>query len=243
LTKKLEGKIALVTGASRGIGRAVAKRLAAEGAHVIALARTTGGLEELDDEIQAAGGTTTLVPTDLTQPATLDGLAMPLYERWGRLDILVGNAGILGRLMPLPQFPPDVWEQCFAVNVHANWRLLRALDPLLRAAPAGRAVFVTSGAAQKAPAYWGAYSATKAALEAMVRTYADEVGDVTQVRTNLLSPGPTRTAMRSQAYPTEAPESLKAPEELTDAFLWLCSDACNLNGQVLDVREWSPPQG
>lgn len=236
MSKILSGKIALVTGASRGIGRAVARRFAAEGAHVVALARTTGGLEELDDDIKAAGGTATLVPLDLGDLAAIDQLALPLYERYGRLDILVGNAGVLGRITPLAHFPPDVWEETFKLNVHANWRLIRALDPLLRAAPAGRAIFVTTGAATKAPAYWGAYAASKAALDCMVKVWADELANVSAVKVNLLSPGPTRTAMRAAAVPGEDPMSLKPPEALTDLFVRLASDACDVHGQIINAN-------
>lgn len=226
---RLAGRVALVTGASRGLGRATALRLARDGAHVIAVARTVGGLEELDDAIQGAGGTATLVPLDFNEPAGIDGLAAPLAERWGRLDILVGNAAILGRVTPTPQVPPDLMQQAVNVNFLANWRLIRALDPLLRAAPQGRAVFVTSGATRSLPAYWAAYSATKAALEAMVLTYAQEV-ERTNLRVNLFNPGPMRTKMRAQAFPGEDPERLPEPDRLTDGLLALVSEECRLHG-------------
>ncbi|MEQ8344879.1 MAG: SDR family NAD(P)-dependent oxidoreductase [Sneathiellaceae bacterium] len=226
---RFAGKIALVTGASRGLGRATALRLAAGGAHVIAVARTVGGLEELDDEIQAAGGSATLVPLDFTAPAGIDGLAAPLAERWGRLDILVGNAAILGRLTPTQQIPPDLFQKAMDVNVTANWRLIRALDPLLRAAPQGRAVFVTSGATRSLPAYWATYTASKAALEALVLTYAQEV-EKTNLRVNLFNPGPMRTGMRALAFPGEDPKRVPPPESLAEGLVSLLTDECRLHG-------------
>ncbi|RMD90379.1 MAG: SDR family NAD(P)-dependent oxidoreductase, partial [Alphaproteobacteria bacterium] len=185
-------RIALVTGASRGIGRAVALALAGEGAHVIAIARekSVGALEELDDAIRAKGGTATLVPLDLTDHAGIDRLGGAIYERWGRLDILIGNAGVLGVLSPLGHIDPDVWERTLDINLTANWRLIRSLDPLLRQSDAGRAVFVTSGAAAKATPYWGAYAVSKAGLETLVRIYAQECANTTPIRANILNPGP-----------------------------------------------------
>ena len=227
---RLADRIALITGASRGIGAAVARRFAAEGAHVVLVARTPGGLEEVDDAVRAAGGKATLVPLDLADGAAIDGLAAPLLERFGRLDVLVGNAALLGRLTPLAQYPPDLWEQVFAINVHANWRLIRALDPLLRAAPAGRAIFVTSGITRHPRAYWGGYAATKAALEAMVAVYAAETAK-TAVRVNLLNPGPTRTRMRALAFPGEDPMGLPTPESLTEAFVALAEPTCRRHGE------------
>ncbi|MEC9345660.1 MAG: SDR family NAD(P)-dependent oxidoreductase [Pseudomonadota bacterium] len=216
--RRLEGRIALVTGASRGIGRAICRRFAAEGAHVIAVARDTGALEQLDDEIGALGGSATLVPMDLLKWEAIDGLAAPLLQRWGRLDILVGNAAMLGQLSPLGHFPPDVWEKAFRLNVHANWRLIRAVDPLLRASDAGRALFVTSGITRVAAPYWGLYAATKAALEKIAQTYAVETRQ-TRVRVNCINPGPTRTEMRAAAFPGEDPASLPAPDEIMEAFV------------------------
>lgn len=226
---RFAGKIALVTGASRGLGRATALRLAAAGAHVIAVARTVGALEELDDEIQAAGGSATLVPLDFAEPAAIDGLAAPLAERWGRLDMLVGNAAILGRLTPTPQIPPDLFQQALTVNVTANWRLIRALDPLLRAAPQGRAVFVTSGATRSLPAYWATYTVSKAALEALVLTYAQEV-EKTNLRVNLFNPGPMRTGMRALAFPGEDPQRVPPPDRLAEGLIALLTDDCRLHG-------------
>jgi len=236
---RLDGRLALVTGASRGIGRAVARRYAAEGAHVMALARSVPDLESLDDEIRALGGQATLVPMDLADWDAIDGLAAPILERWGRLDILVGNAAIMGTMMPMAQAPPDEWETVFKVNVHANWRLIRALDPLLRAAPAGRALFVTSGITQHLPAYWGAYAMAKAALEAMIVTYAKEVAS-SSLRVNLINPGPTRTALRAAAFPGEDPNSLPAPEDAGDAFVAAVSPDFLSHGSWIAADEWDP---
>ncbi|MGI9464773.1 MAG: SDR family NAD(P)-dependent oxidoreductase, partial [Aestuariivirgaceae bacterium] len=188
MSKPLENRIAVVTGASRGIGYAIARQLAMNGAHIIAVARTVGGLEDLDDEITRAGGTATLVPADLQDHAAIDQLGAAIHERWGKLDILVGNAGVLGKLTPLGHLEPKVWDEVMAVNVTANWRLIRSLDPLLQRSDAGRAVFVSSGAAHDIHAYWGAYSISKAALEAMVKTYAAETAS-TPIRANILNPG------------------------------------------------------
>jgi NAD(P)-dependent dehydrogenase (short-subunit alcohol dehydrogenase family) len=230
---RLAGRIALVTGASRGIGAAVAKRLAAEGAHVVLVARTVGGLEAVDDEIEAAGGTATLVPLDLAEHDAIDRLGAALYERYGRLDILVGNAAILGSLSPLGHFEPALWQEVMAINLTANWRLIRSMDPLLRQAEAGRAIFVTSGAAKAALPYWGAYAASKAALEAMVRVYAGEVGNITKLRVNLIDPGIVRTALRAQAFPGENPASLASPENVAPAFIELALPQCEKNGELL----------
>lgn len=217
----LTNKIALVTGASRGIGAAVAKRLAAEGAHVVLTARTIGGLEATDDAIRAAGGTATLVPLDLRQLDMIDSLAAQLYERFGKLDILIGNAAMLGSLSPLPHAAPTEFEDIFTVNVTANFRLLRALDPLLRRADAGRVVMVSSGAAVAPISYWGPYAASKAALEHLTLTYAAETAS-THVRVNVLDPGVVRTAMRASAFPAEDASMLATPESVTEWFLRLC---------------------
>ena len=234
---RLSGRIALITGASRGLGAAVARRFAQEGAHALLLARTIGDLEAVDDAIRAGGAETTLVPLDLTDGAAIDRLTAPLRERFGRLDILVGNAAVLGRLTPLAHYPPDLWREVFAVNLDANWRLIRALDPLLRAAPAGRAIFVTSGITRRIAAYWGAYAASKAALESLVTTYAAEVAG-SNLRVNLINPGPTRTRMRALAFPGEDPATLPPPEALTEAFVALAEPACARHGQVVSARDW-----
>lgn len=234
---RLADRVALITGASRGIGASVARRFAAEGAHVILVARSVEDLEKLDDDIQSAGGSATLVPMDLMEWSTIDGLAAPIAERWGKLDILVGNAAILGRISPMGHFPPDMWEQVFKLNVHANWRLIRALDPLLRASPAGRAMFVTSGITRNLQPYWGAYSASKAALEAMALTYAAEVAK-TNLRVNLINPGPTRTEMRALAFPGEDPETLPAPEQLTEAFVAIAEAGFDGHGLWVPADQW-----
>jgi NAD(P)-dependent dehydrogenase (short-subunit alcohol dehydrogenase family) len=229
MTIDLKGRTAVVTGASRGIGRAAALELARAGAHVIAFARTQGGLEELDDEIKTVSGTATLVPADLKDFAAIDRLGAAIFERWKKLDILIGNAGVLGRLSPLGHIEPKTWDEAIAVNVTANWRLIRSLDPLLRQSDAGRAVFVTSGAAQKCTAYWGTYSVSKAALEALVKTYAAEVS-TSLVRANLFSPGPTRTKMRAQAFPGEDPNTLPAPEVVASQLVEMASPRFGENG-------------
>ncbi|HEX8418021.1 MAG TPA: SDR family NAD(P)-dependent oxidoreductase [Methylobacterium sp.] len=231
--KPLAGRIALVTGASRGIGRAAALALARTGAHIVALARTQGALEELDDGIVAAGSSATLVPLDLTDYDGIDRLGAAVHERWGRLDILVGNAGILGNLTPIGHVTPKAWGQVMDVNVTANWRLIRSFDPLLRASDAGRAVFVTSAAAQKCRAYWGPYSVSKAALDALVRTYAAETQG-TSVRAMLLNPGPLRTAMRQAAMPGEDPQSLKTPDDLAPHLVRLASPDWAETGKLYD---------
>jgi NAD(P)-dependent dehydrogenase (short-subunit alcohol dehydrogenase family) len=231
--KLLDGRVAVVTGASRGIGRAAALALAQAGAHVIAVARTQGALEELDDAVQAAGSSATLVPLDLADFDAIDRLGAAIHERWGRLDVLIANAGILGALMPVGHVTPKVWGQVMDVNVTANWRLIRSLDPLLRMSDAGRAVFVSSGAASKCRAYWGPYAVSKAALEALVRTYAAENED-TGIRAMLLNPGPLRTAMRRSAMPGEDPETLKTPEDLAPHFVRLASPDWTETGKLYD---------
>lgn len=231
-TPRLAGRIALITGASRGIGAAVAKRYAAEGAHVVLIARTVGGLEEMDDAIKSTGGSATLVPLDLRELDRIDPLGPALYERFGRLDIFVANAGLLGTLGPLAHHDAKLWNEVMTVNVTANWRLIRTLEPLLRRSDAGRAIFVTSGAAQQAQAYWGAYATSKAAMEMMARTWAAEL-EKTNVRVNLLSPGPTRTSMRAHAFPGEDPKSLRPPEAITDSFVDLALISCTRHGEIV----------
>jgi len=231
--RNLEGRVAVVTGASRGIGRAAALALAEAGAHVVAVARTVGALEELDDAIRAAGSSATLVPFDLADYDAIDRLGAAINERWKRLDILVGNAGILGALMPIGHITPKVWGQVMDVNVTANWRLIRSLDPLLRMSDAGRVVFVSSGAASKCRAYWGPYSVSKAALEALVRTYAAET-ETTAIRAMLLNPGPLRTGMRRSAMPGEDPETLKTPEDLAPHFVRLAAPDWTETGKLYD---------
>lgn len=235
----LDGRVAVVTGASRGLGYAAAKALAADGAHIVAIARprSVGALEDLDDEIRNGGGSATLTPLDLTDYAGIDRLGAALYERWGKLDILVGNAGVLGPLSPIGHIDPKEWDKTFAVNVTANYRLIRSLDPLLRRSDAGRVVFVTSGAADKAKPYWGLYAATKAALEKLAEIYAAETQD-TPVKVNLLNPGATRTGMRAKAFPGEDPQALPTPADVASLFVEMASPAFSQSGNRIDYRNW-----
>jgi NAD(P)-dependent dehydrogenase (short-subunit alcohol dehydrogenase family) len=230
----LAGRIALITGASRGIGAAVAKRFAMEGAHVILIARTIGGLEEVDDAIKANGGQATLVPCDLTDFEALDTLGPSLLERFDKLDVFVGNAGALGEMTPLSHYDAKAWHEVFDVNVHANWRLIRTLEPLLRRSDAGRAILVTSGAAANPRAFWGAYAVTKAAMETLAKVWASELEN-TDVRVNILNPGATRTGMRAAAFPGEDPLTLKTPEDLTDKFVEMASPAWTRHGEIIDA--------
>jgi NAD(P)-dependent dehydrogenase (short-subunit alcohol dehydrogenase family) len=233
---RLAGRIALVTGASRGIGRAVAKRFAEEGADLVLIARTVGALEELDDEIRGINGkTSVLVPLDLREFDAIDRLGAALYERFGRLDVLVGNAGDLGTLTPIGHIEPKEWQRVLDLNLTANWRLIRSLDPLLRQSEAGRAIFVSSGAARKARAYWGTYAISKAALEMLVTTYAEEIKQ-TRVRANLIDPGRTRTGMRAQAYPGEDPMTLPTPDQVAEKFVPLALADFDGNGQVIKAQ-------
>jgi NAD(P)-dependent dehydrogenase (short-subunit alcohol dehydrogenase family) len=237
MTKPLQDKIALVTGASRGIGRAAALELAKAGAHVIALARTTGGLEELDDEIRKAGGEpATLVPLNLRDFDALDRLGRSIYDRWGRLDAFLGNAGFLGVLTPLAHLDPKIFTELVETNVTANWRLIRSLDPLLRASEAGRVLFVSSGAARKHTAFWGGYGMAKAALESLALTYAAECANITKVRVNLLNPGPMRTQMRKRAMPGEDPATLPPPEAIAPLIVELLSPGCEKNGELISFK-------
>ena len=217
---RLAGRIALVTGASRGLGAAIARRFAREGAHLILVARTQGGLEELDDEIASLGGSATLLPLDLREFDQIDRMGAALFERFGRLDVLVGNAATFSELTPVGHLSPKHWDETMGLNVTANYRLIRSLDPLLRLSPAGRAIFVTCRAGREARAYWGAYAISKAALEQLVGIYADEV-EKTSIRVSLVDPGPLRTALRGAAYPGEDRSLLPEPASATDLFLEL----------------------
>jgi len=239
VTRRLQNRIALITGASRGIGAAVAERFAAEGAHVVLVARTRGGLEDVDDRIRAAldlgtdaDSPVTLLELDLTDLDAVDRIGPSIAQRFGKLDIVVGNAGLLGEMSPMHHIDAKVWTDVVDVNLNANWRLIRTTDPLLRQSDAGRAVFVTSGAAHGKRPYWGAYAVTKAALEMMVTCWAAET-EKTAMRINLLDPGATRTGMRADAYPGEDPATVKPPEELADAFVDLCSPSCDRHGDVV----------
>ncbi len=233
-TNELNDKVVLITGASRGIGYAAGLEAARRGAHVIAVARTVGGLEELDDAIQAQGGSATLVPLDLRDGDAIDRLGAAIFERWGRLDGLVANAGQLGVLSPVAHIKPDDFDKVFAVNLTANYRLLRSVDLLLRQSDAGRAVFVSSSSARSARPFWGLYAASKAALDALVKSYAGEVAQ-TKVRANVFYPGVVRTAMRAKAMPGENPETLPQPNEIAPQLIDMLSPALAEQGRLFDV--------
>ena len=217
----LTGKIALVTGASRGIGAATAQALAKAGAHVILTARTEAGLIEVDDRIAAAGGTATIAPLDLADCDGIDRLAAALTARWGKLDVLVSNAAALGTLTPVPHIAPKEFDKLVALNLTASWRLIRAFDPLLRAADAGRLLLLTTTVASEPRAYWGTYAATKAAADMLALTYAEEVRNTSNVRVALVNPGATRTRMRAAAFPGEDPATVKDPGVVADALVAL----------------------
>jgi NAD(P)-dependent dehydrogenase (short-subunit alcohol dehydrogenase family) len=231
---RLRDRIALITGASRGLGRAVAEAFAREGAHVLLLARSRKALEQVDDRIRQGGDKATLIPLDLADGKAIDALGPTLYERFGRLDILVGNAAILGRLSPLIHIPSEHWERSFAVNVTANWRLIRTLDPLLRRSDAGRVIFVTSGVARSARAHWAPYSVTKAALEALAKTYANETAD-SAIKVNVVDPGATATSMRAEAYPGEDQAKLPTPETVAEAFVPLAMPDWTRSGEIIET--------
>lgn len=235
--KRLDGKLALITGASRGIGAAVAKRYAQEGAHVIIAARTVGGLEEVDDAIQAIGGKATIVPLDLLKLDTIDALGLQIAERFGKLDIIVGNAGMLGTLSPVGHITPSVWEKVFTINVTANYRLIRSLDALLKASEAGRAIFVTSGASRLHIPFWGAYAASKAALETLIQTYAAEQPKNSNIKANIIDPGVVGTKMRAVAMPGEDPASLPSPDDITDLFVTLAEHNLQENGTIFHIEQ------
>lgn len=232
----LSGRVALVTGASRGIGYFLAKELAAAGAHVIAVARTVGGLEELDDEIKAAGGSATLVPLDLTDMPGIDRLGASIHERWGKLDILVANAGVLGTISPIGHVEAKVFEKVMTINVTATWRLIRSVEPLLLKSDAGRAVVLSSSAAHKCKPFWGPYSASKAAVEALARTWAAET-QRTPLRVTAFDPGGTRTAMRAQAIPGEDPMTVQHPGDVAKAILPLVSADFSETGKLYEMRK------
>jgi NAD(P)-dependent dehydrogenase (short-subunit alcohol dehydrogenase family) len=235
MTKPLASRIALVTGASRGIGYATARALAKAGAHIVAVARTQGGLEELDDEIRKDGGTATLVPLSMTDFDGIARLGAALHERHGKLDILVGNAGVPGPSSPLGHIEPKAWNDAMMVNASANFQLIRCMEPLLKQSDAGRAVFITSGAASKAPAYLGPYAASKAALETLVRVWAAETA-TTAMRVNLFSPGPIRTRMRATVFPGEDPMTLETPDEVAELIVPMCSPEWSETGKLYDYK-------
>lgn len=236
-THSLRGRIVLITGTSRGIGRAAALAFAREGAHVVALARKVEDLEALDDEIRAAKGEATLVPVDLRDFDALDRLGAALNEHWKKLDALVLNAGVLGPVMPIAQVPPKAWAEILDVNLTANYRLLRSMDPLLRRSDAGRVVAVTSGVARAARAYLGGYGVTKLALEMLIKTYAEECAG-TAIKANLVNPGPMRTGMRAKFMPGEDPMTLPAPEEICPLLLALADPGLERSGQIVEFKEW-----
>ncbi|MGE5271992.1 MAG: SDR family NAD(P)-dependent oxidoreductase [Thiohalocapsa sp.] len=231
---RLAGAVALITGASRGIGAAVAVRFAAEGAHVVLTGRTVGGLEEVDDAVRAVGGSATLVPFDLREFIKIDELAAALYQRYQRLDILVGNAAEFGVFSPLGHIDPKLWDEVVALNLTANWRLIRVMDPLLRAAPAGRAIFVTTRLARDALPYYGPYAVSKAGLETLVRIYAGEIAR-TAVRVNLIDPGIVRTRLRARIFPGEDAAALPPPDSVADAFVDLAAPECIRNGEIVTL--------
>ncbi len=236
MSRRLEGRLALVTGASRGLGAAIARRFAAEGAELVLVARTVGGLEETDDAVRAAGSKATLVPLDIADFPALDRLGGALFERHKRLDILVANAGILGSLSPLAHIEPKEWQRVIDVNLTASWRLIRSLDPLLRASPAGRAIFVTSSAGRAPRAYWGAYAVAKAGLEQLAGIYASET-EQTRLRVNIVDPGRLRTAMRAQAFPGEDPKTLPLADSITDLFVELAEAGSLRHGERIKARK------
>ncbi|MCF6293146.1 MAG: SDR family NAD(P)-dependent oxidoreductase [Robiginitomaculum sp.] len=236
--KPLNGRIALVTGASRGIGRSAALALAEAGAHVLALARTQGGLEELDDEIKAVDGTCSLITADLEDLDGIDRLGGVVAERWGKLDILVGNAAMLGSISPVPHIDPKLFERVMKINVTANWRLIRSFDPLLRASSAGRVIFVTSSVANSRNAYWSLYAASKSALDTIAECYAKEIAQ-SSIRVNLISPGPVATAMRAKAMPGEDPATLPSPAEIAPLFVELALPTNQLHMETINWAEWA----
>ncbi len=228
---RLNGKIALITGASRGIGAAVAKRFAKEGAHVILAARTVGGLEEVDDEIKKNGGTSTLVPINLLEFDKIDQLGGIIAEKFGRLDILVGNAAMLGVLSPMRHITPEIWDKTMALNATANYRLIRSFDPLLRQSKNGRLIFVTSGAANDDTPFWGAYATSKAALEKIAKIYAKEI-EKTNILVNLIDPGAVGTNMMAEVAPGQNLANFKKPAEITDKFVELAENNLTESGKI-----------
>lgn len=236
MTDKLDQRIALVTGASRGIGRAVALALAAQGDHVLLIARDEENLAAVYDEIINSGGSATGVPLDVTDFAALDRLGAVIAEKWGRLDVLVGNAALLGPMSPVAHISGEEFEKLMAVNVTANARLIQSMEPLLLASNSGRAVFVTSGVADSAKPFWGGYATSKAALNTLVRCWAHEQQE-TNLKINLLSPGPIRTSMRAKAMPGEDPSHLTTPEELAPLFIKMLSPEWTQTGQIIDFRQ------
>ena len=236
ISHDLSGRLVLVTGATRGIGRAVAVAAARAGAELIITGRTIGALEEVDDEIGAAGGTATIVQLDMTDFPAIPRLAAAIASRWQRLDGFVANAGMLPALTPVGHVTEEAWNDSMAVNLTGQWHMIRAFDPLLRAAPAGRAILVSSGAAVGSRPFWGPYAAAKAGLEALGRSWAGE-SEQTNLRINMMNPGGTATKMRASAFPGENPATLPTPEDIAPAFLTLLSDHCQHHGELVSARD------
>lgn len=234
MEKRLDKRIALITGASRGIGAAIAKKYGKEGAHVIIAGRTASDLEKIDDAIRENGGTGTITPIDLNQFEKIDQLGALIYERFGKLDILVGNAAQIGHLSPMHQIEPKVWEKTISLNLTANYRLIRSIDPLLRMSDSGRAIFVTSTVAQADSPYWGAYAVSKAALEKMVETYASEV-EQTKIRVNMVDPGQVDTTMLAEAMPGMDMSKINKPDDVAEIFVQLAEKSCNENGNLYKI--------
>ena len=232
----LSNKLILVTGATRGIGRAVAVAAAAAGAEIIITGRTIGALEEVDDEIKAAGSSATIVELDMKDAAAIPRLASAIAGRWGRLDGFVANAAMLAALTPIGHLTPEAWDESVAVNLTGQWHMIRAFDPLLRAAPAGRAILVTSGAALGSKPFWAPYAATKAGLEALGRSWAGE-SEQTNLKINMINPGGTATKMRASAFPGEDPASLPQPSDIAPAFLRLLAEDCPYHGELVEARQ------
>ena len=236
ISADLSAKVVLVTGASRGIGHAVSLAAAEAGADVIITGRTIGALEELDDAIKASGAHATIVEHDMSDFAALPRLAAAIHKRWGRLDGLVANAAILGTLTPLSHLDQNVWDETISINLTAQWHLIKAMEPLLTAAPAGRAILVSSGAARGSYPFWGPYAVSKAGLEAMGRVWAGET-EQTNLRVNMINPGGTATSMRATAFPGEDPNTLPSPDAIAPAFLQLLSSDCQDHGRLFQARE------
>lgn len=230
-------RVALITGATRGLGRAVAHALAENNVHVIITGRTIGALEELDDEIRAKGGSATLLRLDMRKGDLIDKLGPTIFERWGKLDIFVANAALLGPLSPLGHITSDTWDEIINTNLNANWRLIRTLDPLLQHSEAGRVVFITSGAATGRNAYWGPYAVSKAGLEALAHTYAAEVAN-SKVRVNIANPGAMRTTMRAKAFPGEDPATLPCPSDVAPMIVSLTDASCRDHDELVSYRTW-----
>lgn len=227
----LQDKIVLIIGASRGIGAAVAKRFAREGAHILLVARTISKLEEIDDYAKKCGSKATIIPLDITDFVKIDELANIIYNKFGKIDVLIGNAAILGLLTPLQDIKPDVWEKVINTNLTANYRLIRAMHPLLRNSNNGKAIFVTSNLTNDHTAYWSAYIASKAALEAMVKTYASEAL-IYNIRANLIDPGLVATDLLKEAMPGKNLEIITKPDQVTDLFVKLSLDILEETGKI-----------